>query len=104
MPIMEVYPQVREGERDGEECSEKACPIPSVTPTERNSWPSVGGPNRCETISGMLYAQSQLSKTTAATATQQPRERCCEQKTNNRKTVSVLGLSLVIVLVGRALS
>merc|ERR1712212_805692 len=66
-----------------EECSEKACPIPSVMPSERSAWPSVGGPNRCETISGMLYAQSQLSKPTTATATQQPREQCCEQKTNN---------------------
>ena len=83
MPIMALYPQVREGKKDGEECSDKACPIPYVTPSVRSAWPSVGGPNRCETISGMLYAQSQLSKPTTATATQQPRERCCEQKTNN---------------------
>ena len=83
MPIMALYPQVREGGKDGEECSEKACPIPYVTPSERSAWPSEGGPNKCETISGMLDAQRQLNRPTTATATQQPRERCCGQETNN---------------------
>ena len=80
---MALYPQVREGEEDGEGCSEKACPIPNVMPSERSARPSVGGPNRCEPISGMLDAQRQLSKPTTATATQQPNERCCEQETNS---------------------
>ena len=83
MPVMALYPQVREGKKDGEKCSDKACPIPYATPSVRNAWPSVGGPNRCETISGMSDAQRQLRKPTTATAAQQPNERCCEQETNS---------------------